>query len=73
VLYLAWRHGGHDPFRLHHALADDYRQLDLLDSPPVLPSAPRRVRNLVYGFAAFAHNEDVERSVALSGGALKRA
>jgi hypothetical protein len=39
----------------------------------VLPSSPRRVRNLVYGFAAFAHNEDVEKAAALSGGSVRRA
>jgi hypothetical protein len=39
----------------------------------VLPASPRRLRNVIYGFAAFAHNEDVDRSVLLSGGAARRA
>jgi hypothetical protein len=63
-LYLSWKHGGHDPFRLYHDLDDDYRPLGGTQADRVhLPPSRRRVRLLVYAFAAKAE----EDALALAG------
>lgn len=67
-MYLAWKHGGADPFRLYHNLDADYRPLGRPDSERVLPVYPGRVRNLIYGFAMRANEEAHE---AMAAGAAK--
>jgi hypothetical protein len=64
LLYLAWRHGGHDPYRLYNMLDEDYRPLGKPDAEPLPPHAPRRLRNVVYAFALVTHQEEAERMLA---------
>jgi len=55
LLYLAWKHGGHDPYRLFHGLRDDYSPWE--GGTPMPPSHPGRIRQLIYGFARLAEEE----------------
>lgn len=61
-MYLAWLHGGHDPFRLFHGLDDAYRKLGNPDSEPWYPARPWSVRNVIYGFAIVAEREQLARA-----------
>jgi hypothetical protein len=52
-----WRYGGGDwlaPWRVYHALGQDFRPLDDPDADPLLPRWPSRYRNLLYGMAKAA-------------------
>jgi len=66
LLYACWKHTGGRmcPFRTHHVLGEDYRRLDDPDAPPVRPSDPRRVRNILLAFAACAEEEQIDLAAA---------
>lgn len=55
LLYLAWKHGGHDPYRLYNMLDETYRPVDDPTAEPHPPLLPSRVQNVVYAFAATAN------------------
>jgi hypothetical protein len=72
LLYLAWLHGGHDPYRLFNRLGDDYRPLEASadgDRPQFRPPNPKRLSHVVYGFATVAFQEAEARAVRAMGGA----
>lgn len=55
MLYLAWKHGGADPYRTFNgARAPD-------------PAWPSRVRNFIYACAELAQEEEAERTQAMIG------
>lgn len=60
LLYLAWKHGGHDPYRLFNRLRDDYRPLEDPAGEPLPPPHPERVANVIYAFAVAAERDAVE-------------
>lgn len=68
MLYLAWRNGGHDPFRLYHGLNDDY--VPWSGGDPVRPAYPNRLRGLIYGFAAQAQEEAIAFAQASAGSGI---
>lgn len=72
MLYVAWRYGGEDPYRLYHSLGPDYRPWDSPDAEPRPPASGKRVRNLIFAFAEFAHNETIDHLVASSAGAVQK-
>jgi hypothetical protein len=72
LLYLAWKHGGHDPYRLYNGLDDDYRPIEDSEKPVMPPPDPRKLRNVIYGFATFAHQETVEHVTVAAGGTVER-
>jgi hypothetical protein len=59
LLYLAWRHGGHDPYRLYNALDENYVPMD--GGEPRPPRHPDRLRAVIYGFAETASIEEAKR------------
>lgn len=70
MVYLAWKHGGHDPFRFYNRLDETgypagASELDRWLDGPVLPPDPRRIQNVLAAFALHARLEQVE----LAGGA----
>lgn len=65
MLYLAWLHGGENPFRLYHALDHDYRPYG--GGPVMRPAFPERVRALIYGFANQAQDEHLAHTKAIAG------
>lgn len=73
MLYAAWKHGGEDPYRLYHSLGPDYRPWDLPDAEPLPPASGKRVRNLIYAFALYAHEETIDHLVASSAGAVQKS
>jgi hypothetical protein len=70
LLYLAWLHGGHDPYRLFNMLDEGYRPLEPTegDPPQHRPPDPRRLSQVVYGFAMLAFQEGEARTVRAMGG-----
>ena len=72
LLYLAWLHGGHDPYRLFNRLDDDYRPLEASadgDRPQHRPPEPKRVAHVLYGFALLASQEAEARALRGAGAA----
>lgn len=61
MLYLAWRHGGHDPYRLFHMLDADYSPVG--GGPARPPLYPSRLRNVIFGFARLADEEAAKRGI----------
>jgi hypothetical protein len=59
-LYLAWRYGGADPFRLYHGLDDDYRPLEDPSLPAIRPVRPQSVTAFIYACGVRAYKEHVE-------------
>ena len=71
LLYLAWLHGGHDPYKLFNRLDDDYRPLEASDTEreQFRPPDPKRLSHVVYGFSMLASQEAAAQAVrAASGG-----
>jgi hypothetical protein len=67
MLYLAWRFGGHDPYKLFYGMDDFYR---LPGSDESIPPGTDRVKWLIYGFAELAEEDESARAgaqVARSG------
>ena len=63
LLYLAWRYGGHDPYRLYNSLDEQYRPIDggqLGDPAP--PPEPWRVKMFVYGCAMHAQKDEIQKA-----------
>jgi hypothetical protein len=67
LLYLAWKHGGLDPYRLFNCLRDDYRPLERPDQEPLPPVFPTRLRSVIYAFAAIAEIE-MQQATMMSAG-----
>lgn len=67
LLYLAWKHGGMDPYRLFNSLRDDYRPLERPEAEPLPPPHPERLRNVIYAFAVFTERESLELALATVG------
>jgi hypothetical protein len=69
-LYLAWKWTGGRmcPYRTHHVLDEDYRPLGVPGAAPRPPFDPRRVRNIVLGFARVAEDEQLALAGARLGG-----
>jgi hypothetical protein len=61
-LFLAWRYGNEDPYRLYHGLDAFYRPQGGGDPKP--PPNPDRLRNFIFGMARCAE----EMEVRLAGG-----
>lgn len=59
LLFLAWKHTGGraDPFRMAHVVGEDYRPLDDPEGEPKPPRSHRRIRNVIFAFAAVAEDE----------------
>lgn len=55
LLFLAWKHGGENPYQLFNGLGPDFRSWADPEGGPRLPPHPSRVRNVIYAFAAFAN------------------
>lgn len=70
MLYLAWLHGGHCPYRLYHSLDEQYRPLEGGKRRP--PAHPWRFKVLLYGFAQQAQKEEMEKVQVMSGGSVTR-
>jgi hypothetical protein len=73
-----WRYGHEDPYRFYNRLDADYYPLGLNEfekwtSEPLPPPEPRRLRNVIYGFAIFAEQQELERVSILSGGGAMQA
>jgi hypothetical protein len=62
LLYLAWAHGGENPFRLYHGLDEQYRPIG--GGEPKLPAFPARVRAFIYGCAQQAKKDMDNRAQA---------
>lgn len=54
MLFLAWLHGGEDPWRLYNMLDADYRPLWKPDAAPMRPKTPTRLRAFMYACAQVA-------------------
>lgn len=65
MLYLAWKYGGHDPFKLYMGLGVD--NVPWSGGPPVFPKRPDRIRSLIYGFAMQAEDEAIAFARAQAG------
>lgn len=65
MLYLAWKFGGEDPFRLYFGLDGDY--VPWSGGPPVRPAYPDRIRKLIYGFGIQAQDEAIAFAKAAAG------
>jgi hypothetical protein len=63
LLYLAWKHGGHDPYRMFHNLDDNYYPMRG-GGERMPPPYPARLRAVIYGFAMVAE----EDAVKMAGG-----
>lgn len=70
LLYLAWKHGGHDPYRLFNGLDESYRPLERPQEEPLPPPHPERLRNVIYAFAMFADKEAAELALVGMGRGL---
>ena len=55
LLFMAWQHGGEDPYRLYHCLDGDYRPRNDPDGERRPPQFPERQRALVLAFGWIAH------------------
>ena len=55
LLFLAWQHGGADPWQLWHLLDAQDRPLHALETGPKLPEFPERQRALILAWGAVAH------------------
>jgi hypothetical protein len=55
LLFLAWLHGGEDPYRLYHGLDEHWRPRSDPDGEPRPPQFPERQRALIFAFASVAH------------------
>lgn len=62
AVYLAWKHGGEDPYRLYNMLDAGYRPVEGGDPRP--PLNPARLRYFIYGCALAAFEEDAEMAGA---------
>lgn len=60
-MYQAWRHGGHDPYRLFNMLDENYCPPG--GGPPQPPPFPSRVRAVIYAFAEYADESEKKRGV----------
>lgn len=68
LLYLAWRYGGHDPYRLYNRLREDYRPLEDPSAEPCPPPNPARLASVIYAFANHARIEEYEmRGAGMAG------
>jgi hypothetical protein len=73
MLFLAWRYGGEDPYRLYNGLDADYRPLghpDELSRPPRYPS---RLRHFLYGAGLFASEIEAKLAAGATGAKAVRA
>lgn len=70
ALWLAWRHGGHDPYCLYNSLGPDYRPVGGGDPRP--PPHPWRLKMVLYAFAMEAQKELVDQVTVMAGGTVKR-
>lgn len=70
LLYLAWKHGGHDPYRLFNELDEDFRPLERPDREPMPPPFPDRLRRVVYAFASIAEFEAQQATMLAAGASL---
>ena len=73
LLYLAWLHGGQDPYRLFNRLDEDYRPLEASagdERPQHRPPDPKRLSHVVYGFGMVAHQEAAAQALRAAGGAV---
>lgn len=60
LLYLAWRYGGHDPYRLYNSLDEQYRPVEGGEALP--PLEPWRVKMFVYGCAIYAQKDEIQKA-----------
>jgi hypothetical protein len=56
---MAWRYGGHDPYRLFHMLDENYAPMG--GGPVKPPPYPTRLRCVIYGFSTVASEQDAKR------------
>jgi hypothetical protein len=70
LLYLAWRYGGNDPYRLHNGLDAEMRPVGGGEVCP--PPRPWRVKAFLFGCGIAAHEEEIEKTQAVVGGAATR-
>jgi hypothetical protein len=56
LLYLAWRFGGADPYRLFHGLDENY--VPFGGGLPIPPPSPSRLRHFIYGCAMYAQEQE---------------
>lgn len=70
LLYLAWKHGGHDPYRLFNELRDDYRPLRRPEMEPLPPPFPERLRRVLYAFAVVAEVDSQQATMIAAGASL---
>lgn len=68
LIYLAWRYGNEDPYRLYNNLDEEYRPYGVPDVEPVPPQRAGRVRYFVYGCGAYAQTE----AIRLAGGKVPK-
>jgi hypothetical protein len=71
MLFLAWRYGKEDPYRLYNGLDADYRPLGHPEEVSRPPQYPTRLRHFLYGAGLFGMEMDTK--LANSGAGLKVA
>jgi hypothetical protein len=71
MLFLAWRYGREDPYRLYNGLDADYRPLGHPEEEPRPPRYPTRLRHFLYGAGLFGM--DMDAKLASGAGAVKVA
>lgn len=54
MLFLAWRYGHGEPYRIYNGLDRDYRPLGHPEQPARPPLFPSRLRHFVYGCGLYA-------------------
>jgi len=54
MLFLAWRYGGEDPYRLYNGLDGNFRPLGYPEADPAPPRYPTRLRHFLYGCGLYA-------------------
>jgi hypothetical protein len=69
MLFLAWRYGSEDPYRLYNGLDVVYRPLGHPEEEPRPPRYPTRLRHFLYGAGLFA--AEVEAKLSTGGGTAR--
>jgi hypothetical protein len=65
-VYLAWRYGGEEPYRLYNSLDSEYVPIEGGERTP--PLYPARLRYFIYGCAVAAFEEEAELAGAKISG-----
>lgn len=57
-MFLAWRYGNEDPYRVYNGLDRQYRPLSQPDQLARPPTYPTRLRHFVYGCGLYAMDNE---------------